>query len=585
MAFRIASATIDLSLTGIRGVGQALDRVRGRLNSIAGSVTRLGSLAAGALGGVGVAAAVKMAAAFEQTEIGFTTLLGSAEKARSLLGDLEAFAARTPFQFPDLANSAKMLLAMGFNAEAAVPMMRTLGDATSALGGGSELMNRLVRALGQMRAKGTVSGEEMRQLAEAGIPAWEMLASAIGKTVPEAMKLSEQRAISASTGITAVMEGMQKRFVGATRAQSQTTAGLFSTLKDNVGFAMRDIGASIIEGFNLNQVMKNITSFVQQLQPIWSHIVKIAVFVGQGVFDVFKTMWDGVKSILSVFGIDMTGTFQGFMDSLKIVAVAIKNWKLSAQIGFLSAVKAAIDFATRSVEVVKWSFSAMGQIGKNLFHNFKATFQSIFEIVKQVFMNIVNVVKNAFRILKDVVTGKFKGDFLLEITRDTTDVIPEIEKLFRKLTEGVEGIPEFVPTEVSKALQNTIEGMRTQLNQKIEQDLKDIGFGERIELKAPTLSTESIDTNIKVPIAEALASSFEGMDEGIRKRKKEGKDAGFRMVGAADVFARIQESLALREDKMVDKQNKEANTKTADNTKRIADSIEGMILQSQAAFA
>ena len=38
-----------------------------------------------------------------------------------------------------------------------------------------------------MQAKGKVSAEEMLQLAEAGVPAWEMLANKIGTDIPTAM--------------------------------------------------------------------------------------------------------------------------------------------------------------------------------------------------------------------------------------------------------------------------------------------------------------------------------------------------------------------------------------------------------------
>ena len=46
----------------------------------------------------------------------------------------------------------------------------------AALGGTEEVMNRVIRALGQIQAKGKVAGKEMIQLAEAGIPGWRYIA-------------------------------------------------------------------------------------------------------------------------------------------------------------------------------------------------------------------------------------------------------------------------------------------------------------------------------------------------------------------------------------------------------------------------
>ena len=49
-------------------------------------------------------------------------------------------------------------------------MMEAIGNAVSGLGGGAVEIERVVRALGQMQAKGKVTAEEMMRLAELGIP-------------------------------------------------------------------------------------------------------------------------------------------------------------------------------------------------------------------------------------------------------------------------------------------------------------------------------------------------------------------------------------------------------------------------------
>src|SRR5919202_610426 len=116
----------------------------------------------------------------EQANIGFTTMLGSGEKAQAFLGDLQKFAASTPFELPGLIQTSQQLLAFGFDANKVIPMMTAIGDSVAALGAGPDVMQGITLALGQMQAKGKVSAEEMNQLAERGIPAWKYLASAIG---------------------------------------------------------------------------------------------------------------------------------------------------------------------------------------------------------------------------------------------------------------------------------------------------------------------------------------------------------------------------------------------------------------------
>ncbi|MDR9787633.1 MAG: hypothetical protein RJR37_10395 [Peptococcaceae bacterium MAG4] len=45
--------------------------------------------------------AIGFNAQMEQARIGFTTMLGSAERAEAFLSDMADFAARTPFEFPE----------------------------------------------------------------------------------------------------------------------------------------------------------------------------------------------------------------------------------------------------------------------------------------------------------------------------------------------------------------------------------------------------------------------------------------------------------------------------------------------------
>jgi tape measure domain-containing protein len=220
------------------GSGGGLAKLGGALAGIGKAAFALGGLAlasGGALAGIGIAANASM----EQTEVAFGTLLGSGEKAAEFLNELRDFAAATPFEFPELADSAKKLLAMGFAADQIIPMMTTIGDTVGALGGGQAEIDRVTMALGQMQAKGKVSAEEMMQLAELGIPAWKILADQLGVTTAEAMKLAENGLIPADIAIQALRDGMDASFGGSMAAQAQTFNGLMSTLKDNAMLALQ----------------------------------------------------------------------------------------------------------------------------------------------------------------------------------------------------------------------------------------------------------------------------------------------------------------------------------------------------------
>lgn len=215
----------------------------------AGALVGLGaSLTAGVtLPIVGIASASVMAAGnLEQTKIAFTTMLGGAQQAGVYLEKLRDFAASTPFEFNDLTAASKKMLALGFSAQEVIPTLRIIGDTVAGLGGGAEMIDRVTLALGQMKAKGKVSAEEMRQLAEAGIPAWQALASQIGVSIPEAMKMAEKGAISAATAVPAILAGMNEKFSGLMEGQSKTLLGQWSNVKDQFGFILADLGSALL---------------------------------------------------------------------------------------------------------------------------------------------------------------------------------------------------------------------------------------------------------------------------------------------------------------------------------------------------
>lgn len=195
---------------------------------------------------VGIGAeALRVSENLNMAQLAFGTMLGSGEKAKGFLDQLQQFAASTPFEFPELVDAAKRMMAMGFESDQVLPTLRSIGDAAAALGGGAQFIDGVTTALGQMQAKGKVSAEEMNQLAERGVPAWQMLSDKIGVSIPEAMKLAENGAIAASTAIPAILEGMNQKFGGQMETASQTLTGVWSNFKDQVTMTLGDIGKEL----------------------------------------------------------------------------------------------------------------------------------------------------------------------------------------------------------------------------------------------------------------------------------------------------------------------------------------------------
>lgn len=217
--------------------------------SIAGVATAVGYLGA---------KSVKLAADLEVQTVAFERLLGSADAAKAKLEELQTFAAATPFTFTELTDATKRLLALGYAADEIKPVLTSLGDAAFGLGRGNEGLHLMIKAFGDIRTKGYLMTQEVRQLAENGVPAFEILAQKIGVSIPDAMQMVEDRAISSQVAINAFMSGINDRFGGMMEIQSQTMLGMWSTIVDEAENSMRIVGKQITQSAGLQSAMQRI---------------------------------------------------------------------------------------------------------------------------------------------------------------------------------------------------------------------------------------------------------------------------------------------------------------------------------------
>jgi tape measure domain-containing protein len=177
-------------------------------------------------------AVVTFANNMDNARIAFEYFVGSKDKADAFLRTMQDFAATTPFTTEQAVQSSKRLMAMGFAAQNVKSVLTVMTDAAAATGGTAEQMDRIVLALGQMKTNGFIAGQELRQLAEAGIPAYKILQEELGLTAKEIKNIGKLK-INGDLGVSAILNGLQKRYKGASDKIAQTLFGMWSTIKDD----------------------------------------------------------------------------------------------------------------------------------------------------------------------------------------------------------------------------------------------------------------------------------------------------------------------------------------------------------------
>jgi tape measure domain-containing protein len=73
-------------------------------------------------------------------------------------------------------------------------------------------LQAIARSFSLMREKDCVTEEEMMQLAERGIPAWNLLARAYCKTIADVQRLAKQGEIKGAAAVAAITAKMRAGF-------------------------------------------------------------------------------------------------------------------------------------------------------------------------------------------------------------------------------------------------------------------------------------------------------------------------------------------------------------------------------------
>ena len=179
-----------------------------------------------------ISAGLDYNAQIETYTTGLTNMLGSAEAAQQVMENIQADAARTPFDVESLTKANQYLISAGENASYARKTINALGDAVAATGGGSDELNRMAQNLQQIANTGKATAVDIKQFAYAGINVYGILADYTGKSTAEVQKMTISYDLLTKALQAASEEG--GRYYNAMDDLSQTQNGRTNTLKDNV---------------------------------------------------------------------------------------------------------------------------------------------------------------------------------------------------------------------------------------------------------------------------------------------------------------------------------------------------------------
>jgi len=316
-------------IKGIRGAASVVGRFGSMLASLSGILIKLATVGIAALSASLVALTVKViqtASKFETLQSQFITLLGGATEARKRFQELKKFAAETPFQVEEIAKASRVLQSLTGGLLATGDGLRLVGDAAAIANEKFSLLAIHIGRLFQGLTTGRAVGESLARLQELGL-----LSGEARTKIEDLQKAGEKGAKVWNI----VKEALEKN-KGAMKILSETAAGLFSTVKDNLNIAFAELGAlllplvkvllkeAITRFTNLQQwIVKNKDALQDLLMGALSKLVPIFLQIGNVGAAVFQVL-------TQVFAIDGPLAVDKMLDAIQVFLVqtefAIKNF-------------------------------------------------------------------------------------------------------------------------------------------------------------------------------------------------------------------------------------------------------------------
>lgn len=401
--------SIFLKDEGVEKKLDGIDKKAGGLGGTFGKVTGAIGLLGGAVATAGAAVGgwkwfVSSNAQMEQYKNTLGIVLKDTTKAAETLDWATNFAAKTPFEIPDIVDATTRLSAYGIKAQ---DVLGNVGDMASALG------KPLMQAV---EAVADAQTGELERLKEFGITKQMLIDKAKDMGMQEIVNAKGQ--ITNMEGMnTALMTLIKDRYNGAMEIQSTSLNGMISNLTDWLGTAGRVMGEGIFG--KVKDALGGVLGYLNQLTES-GKLEEWATNIG----NVINVTVDGLGILIGWIGqlIGWLKTWAMESDSTGGSILQTFQWLFAdiqyALTGFIEYFKVMWSlYGTDITNIFKNIWNLISTILKtalnlltDIFHIFGALFrgdwaevwQGIKFLVSDILDGLINIIKSALDLIKSI---------------------------------------------------------------------------------------------------------------------------------------------------------------------------------------
>lgn len=405
-----------------------------------------------AIAGAGLA----VASNFEDASTTLTVLYGDIDIAKEKFQNLSAFAASTPFEFPELLDATVKLKAYGIEAE---DYLTILGDTSAAMG---KSLNDTVEMLADAQTG------EFERLKEFGVKAVEITKknaeslgasmADVGKTAlmytdqygKQQIKVIDRNNKEAITAALVGVDGIFQKYTGAMEARSKTLSGLLSTLKDNVTMALADL-----VGFD----MQTMTVQAGSLMGAIESLVKAGIGLTNWLTNISETTQTfivaagaGIAIIAGLTsGFILLGVATSAVAAAEValgVGLSAVLWPVTAIVAGVALLAAGLYYLNEKTGLVTYSWNLL---------------KDIFTIVSSEILRAANILKTGVGEVVDWIKEKISSLIPANLVTSVSGAIDGIVGQFERLGINIHAKAETIRGD-GQTVENTAVGMSTSMS-------------------------------------------------------------------------------------------------------------------------
>lgn len=243
---------------------------------------------------------------FEGFQTRFEVMLGSADKAKERMQELEKFGRTTPFELPGVVQASVVLETLTQGALSTGDGLRLVGDVASGTGRPIEELAQWFGRLYDGIKSGRPVGEAMARLQELGAVSGDLR-----NKIEEMQKAGVDGEV-----VWATLEDGMGRYSGMMEKQSQTVGGALSNISDGLGALKRNLMEGIFQAakplfFGIAAALGN------------EGVQKAALEAGIAVGEVLGKAVEGVSDLVKIgmdlwdeYGSSITGTVRDVVEAV-----------------------------------------------------------------------------------------------------------------------------------------------------------------------------------------------------------------------------------------------------------------------------